>query len=281
MSISKEMDYKCQILVIIPTYKKAFTSESATLRTLRETIGLSSSIKVGLWNNGPHRIHDDLDFGKMIDIVNQLTNDSLAKAYNYWIELIEADYYVILDDDTNVSLEFFSEIEENFASGQTDMLMLPRIKNKSMLISPLVEVGSKAMSPGVCSTLGFRAIGSGLVIPKTVVSIWEGPIFDDSLSLYGIDTVFCYDYEEMFDTALVLNTELEHDVAGLSSLSDVSYVFREKNLLFALIYIFSKYPSKRTLYFKRIIGVVLKYIIRIKSLDILKVFCLSKIKFKK
>ena len=262
---------QCKFLVIIPTYKKTLTSESNTLQSLLNVVNEKLDISIAVWNNGPFEIVDDLCFPDCINIINNLSNESLATVYNQCIGNMISDFYIILDDDTFVNDELFIEINNKFIQGEADKLMLPKIRVSNKLISPVKEPKNIVFKSGVFSSKDFRAIGSGLIIPQSIISSWDGDIFDSNLTLYGIDTVFCYEYTKRYKEIIVLDVEFNHDVAGLSSISDESYIFREKNLLFALLYIYTRYPYKKMLYLKRIIGVVIKYIFRIKSVDILMV----------
>ncbi|NRB80972.1 MAG: glycosyltransferase [Saccharospirillaceae bacterium] len=271
MSINKYMFKQCKFLVIIPTYKKTLTSESNTLQSLLNVVNEKLDISIAVWNNGPFEIVDDLCFPDCINIINNLSNESLATVYNQCIGNMISDFYIILDDDTFVNDELFIEINNKFIQGEADKLMLPKIRVSNKLISPVKEPKNIVFKSGVFSSKDFRAIGSGLIIPQSIISSWDGDIFDSNLTLYGIDTVFCYEYTKRYKEIIVLDVEFNHDVAGLSSISDESYIFREKNLLFALLYIYTRYPYKKMLYLKRIIGVVIKYIFRIKSVDILMV----------
>jgi len=269
MSINKYMFKQCKFLVIIPTYKKTLTSESNALKSLRNIVNENLDLNIAIWNNGPFDIFDDLFFPDCINIIDHLGNESLATAYNQCIGNMTSDFYIILDDDTFVNDDLFIEINNQFIQGESDKLMLPKVRVSNKLISPVKEPKNIVFESGVFSSKDFRAIGSGLIIPQSIISTWGGDIFDSNLTLYGIDTVFCYEYTKRYKEIIVLDVEFNHDVAGLSSISDESFIFREKNLLFALLYIYTRYPYKKMLYLKRIIGVVIKYIFRIKKIDIL------------
>ncbi|PMO71085.1 glycosyltransferase [Vibrio splendidus] len=266
---------QCDIIMIVTTYKKNYTSQSESLKCISKLKTDNSLVKVAVWNNGPDDIVDDLKFGDRLSVVNSPTNESLATAYNYWIDHCIADYYIILDDDTSINQDLISELQHNHSLGNSDKLMLPRMKCNHQIISPVKDFSAQPLRKGYNNSKGFRAIGSGLIIPNSIALKWKGKLFDDNLNLYGIDTVFCYDYATMFDGLIVLKTCINHDVAGLSNITVESYAFREKNLLSAMLYIFFKYPKLRFLYLKRIAGLLFKYVYLVRSFDIFRTLILA------
>ncbi|WP_133151461.1 glycosyltransferase family 2 protein, partial [Vibrio lentus] len=228
--------------VIIPVYKKSFLSESKTIVTLCEMLNVvrpSIKVKIHVWNNGPCLVVNNIPFNIYfdLDVVQSTKNCSLAMVYNTVIEKnSNSDCYLILDDDTEITSQFLDEVIR-FIMYRNDILAVPTIACADRIVSPVYESLIRRIYTGTLNSSNFRAIGSGLVIPSSVIKTFIHRPFDENLTLYGIDTKFCYDYRELFNEFYVLRTTLNHDVAGFKVLPLDNFKFREINLAKAMLYI--------------------------------------------
>jgi glycosyltransferase involved in cell wall biosynthesis len=263
------------LVCIVPVYNKEKLTSSLTLTSLLNSVlKLPKDFKlfIYIWNNGPSAIECDIEIKNVASEVNQYcTNASLAYVYNRVIESIDSKYYMVLDDDSEITSDVIMDFYHSVFKNDVELLSLPRICCNNHIISPLRDRTKEKLDSGVRPSLGFRAIGSGLIIPKGVIRKMGGNIFDEKLTLYGVDTVFCYDYQSRCDSIFVLRSTLKHNVAGMSTQSVKSFMFRESNLVDSLIYMFINGKGSRITNLRRMAQTIIKAVIVSKEIEIIKV----------
>ncbi|PQJ41673.1 hypothetical protein BTN98_08665 [Photobacterium aquimaris] len=140
-----------------------------------------SNSKIIIFNNGDdivevNEIKEIKEINENIEIFQILINGSLSKIYNKCIQLNKGYNFVFLDDDTEVSKDYFNEV----LNCSSDIL-LPRVVCNNLDVYP------------VFTKEGVQSITSGLYISSKLVSLltnFESKVFDERFDLYGIDTAF-------------------------------------------------------------------------------------------
>ena len=145
-------------------------------------------------------------------------NCPLAKVYNDASEPKSAyEWFVILDDDTQLPLDFLESLVEADRDGFGADIAVPIVRCGDLIVSPgqynfvkgkhLTEV-----QRGMLPSYNLVAIASGMAIRHRYIASFPRP-FDERLSFYGVDTRFCLDYRDRRPALFVTSATLEHDSA--------------------------------------------------------------------
>ncbi|MGJ8582078.1 MAG: glycosyltransferase family 2 protein, partial [Psychromonas sp.] len=115
--------------ILVLLYNKEM-KDSSTLNSLMKSTVQYSKAKIVIWNNGPKKLDitacpELSHLGYQIEVVETISNDSLAVIYNRFIKANSAKKYILLDDDSELSEEFISAS----ANSQPEHLSLPVITN--------------------------------------------------------------------------------------------------------------------------------------------------------
>lgn len=172
--------------------------DSETLQSLVRSIPALKHARciVKILNNGPK--HIDAAQSPIVDAIRhsnasvqieeRLDNLPLSVAYNRFIEEIACDRYVFLDQDTSISEDFLTALENHRDAD----LVLPMIVSHGSVQSP--TVGSKPVTKtSEVSRENLMGIGSGIAIARPLVSDMRrqyGTVFDQRYALYGVDSTF-------------------------------------------------------------------------------------------
>ncbi|MGL5488745.1 MAG: hypothetical protein ACRDC6_21015 [Shewanella sp.] len=219
---------KYDFYVLVVVYKQQLT-ETQTFKTLMlSPNNILRRMKLIVWDNSPvdfksEAIFDMEKFGGFIYFRAE-SNEKLSVLYNQVInnEFHGNGFFTILDQDTSIPANFFSEIEQ---AGVDDKLIVPRVvSNKTnSIISPRYQEYSKICyrakvvktfnngDSGFFNSSNFFAVGSGLTLPR---KIWDhNTFFEESLSFYGVDTEFCNRYSKNINEFYLLNVDFLHDAS--------------------------------------------------------------------
>ena len=274
-------------LSVICVVYNVMPEECSTLTSI-ESLDLSYSdinIHINVWDNstvgfGP----DSLSFmGLPFFYQHSSKNSSLAEAYNQIIKVdANADYYIILDDDSVITQEYFESVVIFINSCK--QLALPKIFHSGKLISPGKIQGVRgkklfvdALQTGENKISNFTAMMSGAVIKRSVFDF--GIKFDEQLSLYGIDTKFFLDFQKKFDSFYLMDVSLEHDSALRNDdLSINNKLIRLENLFKSWYVVFCEVNFFRAKLAFYIVGASLKLAVKRRSFKYLSL--LKCIRFK-
>lgn len=129
---------------------------------------------------------DDLD---CIKTFNMHGNAGISRAYNFAISKCSADYVLILDDDTELSSDFFSKVSDHIRQEDFDVYM-PLVWSESILMSPCRKKGRRFVA--LDDHLNFEnmtvsGINSGLVIKR---SVFNSVAYREELFLDMVDHAF-------------------------------------------------------------------------------------------
>lgn len=197
-------------------------SESPTLLSLiaHYTANPATNIKLVVWDNS-----QDSHYNQTSQIVcNALQfqyfhtpeNTSLSVIYNKIANNLPINSFVtILDQDTELSSEYFSEL--NKLQNEGINLILPIVICKNKIVSPGKRIYShgiliKELMPGYRSSKNLLAINSGMSISQKVFKKFS---YDTRLRFYGTDTYFMRQYEKFFASAYIMESRINHSLAEM------------------------------------------------------------------
>lgn len=181
-------------------------------------------------------------------------NVRLSDVYNRAItDSEDADYYILLDDDSTLTDRYFSAVHDFMVSRSEQkvdrssaVVAVPKIMNANTLISPGLHAGVRGkklshVETGEIDSSGVVAMMSGTVISK--FALCSGLRFDPRLNFYGVDTRFFIDYQKTFGRIFILDCILEHK----SALRDINISIEEQirrfsNLLVSRYLVFDYLP---------------------------------------
>lgn len=231
------MEYS-KLALLVVTYNQQQIKDSLTLNTLRlhnEFIRKKySEYKLTIWNNGPHLL-EDLNFKlPNWEIKNFINNAPLSWIYNHFITVNKAaDFFCILDDDTEVTLEFLDDALTHLKESKTAILYLPRILNHISLeqVYP-VEIFNNRILDTITSNDKVRSIGSGLLFNKSLIELFPNmKLFSERYSFYGVDTSFFMELLNLQRTkyVILLGKPLVHNLSRLTDKkSRKSFRYKER-----------------------------------------------------
>jgi GT2 family glycosyltransferase len=228
------------INILIVLYKKRF-AESETLINITNISesGILKNSKIIIWDNSPNAINEqEFDALKQevaaIDIIHTPENLSISKIYNRVIDnyLKKGDYLILLDHDTNVTAEYFTEVIEKTSQHTPPYLLLPQIMVQDVIESPAYQyiLFSKKWqykTPGSYSSKYVTAINSGMVIAESFFA--KGFRYDERLLFYGTDSYMMFNYSKLNTDFYLLNSKLIHDLnlQSNSSIIAKAKIFKE------------------------------------------------------
>jgi hypothetical protein len=199
-------------------------------------------------------------------VAHNTKNEKLSVVYNEMVYFsvkndIPSDMYIILDDDSKITHDYFCGVISFYKSEAS--VGIPIIRNNGEIISPgkVANIRGKSITEsefktGINKNKNFVAMMSGTAIKKSVFEVDE-ITFCEKLSFYGIDTKFFLDFQEKNEKIFIIDYSLEHH----SALRDTNYDFnnmyqRLTNVMQAHFYIFTnkpRYKMKLFFYFPRFI----------------------------
>ncbi|GAA0482099.1 hypothetical protein [Tatumella punctata] len=212
------MDKK-KILLLIVIFDKEL-HQSSTIRSIEKlgVIDKKFNFEIIAYNNGPREIECTYPFQDSIkfSVVNYLKNKPLSFLYNEILsENTDKDYFIILDDDTELNKSFFINIDL-----RADV-MAPIIESSNKVHYPLIN-GTIAKEIGYLPKKNkeILSIGSGLIISNRIVKLMTyngGKVFDERFSLYGVDISFFKKLniliESRDDIAVLLHCRISHSLS--------------------------------------------------------------------
>ena len=169
-------------------------------KTLNNLLKYKEKIKIVIYDNSTKDFENE-EFCKQEKIMyyTKRKNVGLSKAYNYVISQIKydkEDYIIILDDDTELNDEYFSEVFSKVKNTQADIL-LPIVKSNNQIISPsLIQFGCRVIQLQDLNCIDINkitAINSGMVIKMTV---FESTKYCEKIFLDYVDHYFMKEIRE-------------------------------------------------------------------------------------
>jgi len=241
-----------EIALIIVIYNIKI-EDSKTLNSLND-IALNfdfSKTKIIIYDNSTLQQTLPSAFSFKINYYHNKNNGGLSEAYNYALKKCIEDnisWLLLLDQDTNLHVEYFSEIKK----------VLPRIEDNTNIVSviPKIMHNKTLISPAILKKGGFikKVDFSVSGVPDYSISgINSGTLLNVSFiqSLGGFNPVFKIDmldywyFKMIYDKnkkVFIMNSILKHDLSVMNY-KNVS-TERYKNIVQSEITFFHDYSTK-------------------------------------
>ncbi|MFI8418273.1 glycosyltransferase family 2 protein [Serratia sp. NPDC078593] len=236
--------------IVIVVYNKK-VSESTTINTLSKYV-LKNSVLV-IYNNGPKEVALDKTIESELQekfmgvkVVNNLSNSPLSILYNEFIAgYADADKYVILDDDSTITDSFIKALDDDDYD-----IELPKIISRTDQVTYYpISSGEVVSFDGFLKTQGTFSIGSGLIIKRSMVDIFNKhkiTLFDENFALYGVDvSLFRRMYKlDKQGESFKIRTK-SNILHSLSRVEGEESAFRKKERLIDVAISTRRYPTLR------------------------------------
>lgn len=213
------MNLRIRLLVV--TYKTPF-DESETLnsvaRYFRDKPSAANDFTLHVWDNSPS-CRDDafnvLSSEVPVNCIYTSTPENLAlcSVYNRTInERSHFDYLCVLDQDTQLTDEYFDELQ--VLVGKKVNLALPQIYSNNFLYSPshrkfCLGRHFSTIGAGPRTSSNMLAINSGMLIKSTVFDRIQ---YDERILFYGTDTWFMVQYQKNYAELHIMEAKLKHSL---------------------------------------------------------------------
>jgi hypothetical protein len=241
MSVSMlVLTYNCEI------------EESITIKSLLNSKINFSGVTLCIWNNGPNAISTETpaivklkEIGFKITIKQTITNAPLSWIYNYFLEDLSSDSYLIFDHDSELTPEYLNFILEK----NSVFVGMPVISAKGIPQSPCSNgvFSAGPYTKNECVT----AIGSGIIISKEAAKAIRGKygnVFDENFALYGVDTSFFIRLHKLLLTEKLQSIPgFKHSLSRLETESNEVKYFRKVERSYDFGLMLRYYPSIRIL----------------------------------
>jgi len=196
-------------------------------------------------------------------------NMPLSKAYNEVLNKpnSKCDYFVIFDDDTQIPVNYFTQIciyDKLYGK----LFKVPIVQQNGKIVSPIKANHKKLdfVGPGLLAGNDFSFVGSGMIIPYNFLEINK---FDEAFNFYGID----HDISQTYLRDNVINiipVILNHSLS--TDFCDNKFPkFKVESLLFSTIYNGYKHGRKLSSSI-RALKYCFRFIIRCKNIGYLTSF---------
>jgi GT2 family glycosyltransferase len=207
--------------IIVVVLYKIRPNNSPSLVTLAKNFPADSKIVV--WDNSPAILNEmDLNWIKTsfptVEYIHTPENISLAKIYNQvYFNNLQYEYFLILDQDTTLTPEFFIELQTAIDQHPEINLFLPLVYHGRQIVSPADFWLYKGIywthrKIGLVTAKNRLAIASGMTIRMDYLKDRKNR-FDERLKLYGIDDKFMLDYGKENQYFYVIDYVLNHQLS--------------------------------------------------------------------
>lgn len=223
-------------------------ANSNTINSLLQAQLCKHHLTLYIWNNGPTPL-DPEDIEQCVEKANakqinveihqNINNIALSKVYNFFIHKASFDFFLILDQDSIIPIDFFSVAEKN-----RDLdIIIPLILSKQNRIAyPLDNATRKPiLTEGIIDPTTIDSISSGLLLSANLINLFNAhkiPIFNEHFAFYGIDTVFFYELAAFSRQGLLIKAGCfnklghslsidEHESSDINKWRDSEYLFSD------------------------------------------------------
>lgn len=210
--------------IIVVIYKKSLSCSSTLMSLIKQGKDEEISGELIIYDNSPLTMYEPGIIEKlehMFSITYNHTpkNLTLREIYNFEIETIELDDYILfLDDDTNLPVNYLSDALKFINTKPHIYLFTPLIYTRDKLYSPhksysFISKPLKEIVCGICSTKNYSAINSGMIV-KGEYFIKSGFRYPSFVDFYGTDKVFFDYYSSLHNEFYIMDLHVEHDVSN-------------------------------------------------------------------
>lgn len=251
----KTIEMTKTFVIAIVLYKELIL-EASTVKTLMEIAEDLNNygVKIYIWDNSPiEQKIEDLSIVKNLfesfEYQHTPENISLAKIYNsIYKQNLEYKFLVLFDQDSEISISYFTELVLEIENNPEINLFLPIIRTRELIASPanrLFVTGRywKYAISGITSSKNRLAITSGMAIAMRYLKQFKAK-FNEELLLYGIDTDFMIQYEKTNTNFFVMKYEMIHDLSYFNEEDIDKRLFRFLNHKDSILKIYKKESIK-------------------------------------
>lgn len=179
-----------KIMAIVVIYNKS-CAVSTTLRTLEQ---YAPKLPVMIYDNST-KDYSNANYAKKhhFSYLGDGKNIGLSKAYNQCIKELRGstDYVIILDDDTTLTEEYFTEVYQCTKEKKADIL-LPQVKSGDHIISPIILEPHEDVVPagaGLLKGEWTTGINSGMVVQ---MDIYDKVWYNEDMFMDYVDHEFMW-----------------------------------------------------------------------------------------
>jgi hypothetical protein len=233
----------------------SFICDSVTIRTFlkeKNNIALNNSkMRVVVWDNSTESkyIEDNKLFARdnNISIFGDGVNHSLGWVYNIFLNDIKVDFLCLFDDDSNITRNYLIEVDSVVLDSDISVAIPKVFSQQGSMYSPAKLGIVRGIHLDKINTgfhYGLTAITSGTLL--NVRNLKSSQVFfDESLSFYGVDTLFFLVLKAKKIPVYVFEAEMHHNLSFFNEEPYEVKKFRAKNLKSSNIYL----AKKRGLFF--------------------------------
>ncbi|MFD1259804.1 glycosyltransferase family 2 protein [Entomomonas asaccharolytica] len=197
-----------QLSILVVLYNSS-CQQSETLQSILQADLTQIDLKLIIWNNGPHLLDNTQlanyltqasDKGIAVNTYQDIRNLSLSKIYNFILQQQDADFFIPLDQDTQLTKDFFNTIAQHrdldlilpivYAEGQDNLVKFPFNTKTKQPILEQQQVDARTIT----------SVTSAMAISKRLVDLFKQhklTVFDESFAFYGVDTAFFYNIHQI------------------------------------------------------------------------------------
>lgn len=203
--------------------------DSETLKSIKECRLGNINLEICIWNNGPQYLNENeiVNFLSIykeknikVKIYQDIRNISLSKIYNFFIKKESYDFITILDQDSILPLNYYSNIA---CHSDTDIVAPKIIAEKNGIrvqTDPHLYGDCDIMIGEGMADVKIDSIMSGIALSQRAIDkivAFRGYVFEEKLAFYGIDSDLFRIVNIMSDAAHPLNiycaNEIHHSFA--------------------------------------------------------------------
>lgn len=199
------------VYALVVIYNKK-CSDSKTLKLLKN---YRKRLNIIVFDNSIENFNNG-EYCKKYNIEYYTLNKNLglSKAYNYVVERLnknDNDYIIILDDDTDLNINYFKEVFEKIKIKKYDV-MLPIVKSNNQIISPSnVQFQCRVKRINEISKIDYRnitAINSGMIVR---LSLYNQIQYSEDMFLDYVDHDFMKKVRTLNLNIHILNSEIDQN----------------------------------------------------------------------
>lgn len=221
-------------------------------------------IMLFVWDNSTQPIIQDLCFfpkSIKFEYYKADRNTPLSVVYNTVLGKYRSFQYLLnFDQDSKITKNYLDSFFKIICVNQDVGMFIPQVFHKGICVSPGYKTFFRSryfenITSGRVSSKNIVAITSGTILNISLIAA-KGLSYDESFSLYGVDTKFCIDYSKCFDFVYILDTILEHNLSVFDPIED------NKKKLFRLSNSFNadtKIVSTERFYIIKLLYLILRY----------------------
>lgn len=233
----------------------SFICDAVTIKTFlkaKENIVLNNStIRMIVWDNSTESkyIEGNKNFARKnnISIFGDGANHSLGWVYNNFLNKIKGGFLCLFDDDSNITYDYLIEVDSVILDFDINVAIPKIFSQQGSMYSPAKLGIVRGIHLDKIDTglhYGLTAITSGTLL--NVKNIKSSQIFfDESLSFYGVDTLFFLALKTKKIPVYVFEAEMHHNLSFFNEEPHEVKKFRAENLKNSNLYI----AKKRGLFF--------------------------------